>query len=167
MRSGSRRGEEPEERSGSAQYRPVLLASLCVLLLGLGAWQRAAVGGSPEGADVSLRLRANKATYTKGEALALTLRVVNESPRTVRLRFRDAQRYDVVLQDARGRTMWRWSTDRMFAEVRGEESLRPAGGQLTYRITVRQRFPPGPYTVLGIIPAEEGPFSASINIRIE
>jgi len=167
MRSGGRRGEEPVERSRSAQSLRVSLAGLFVLLLGLGAWQRPAVGGSPEGVSVSLVLKANKATYTKGQALALTLRVVNESPRTVRLRFRDAQRYDVVLQDAQGATMWRWSTDRMFAQVRGEESLQPAGGQLTYRITVRQRFPPGRYTVVGIIPAEDGPFSASTNIRIE
>jgi hypothetical protein len=167
MRSGIRRGEGPEKRSGSAKYRLVALASLCVPLLGLGTWQRSTVGESAEGVGVSLVLKANKATYTKGEPLALTLQVVNQSPRAVRLRFRDAQRYDVVLQDAQGRPMWRWSTGQMFADVRGEESLQPAGGQLSYRITVRHRFPPGRYTVLGIIPAEEGPFSASINIRIK
>jgi hypothetical protein len=167
MRSGSRRGEGPEKRSRSAKYRLVALVSLCVPLLSLGAWHQSAVGGSPEGAGVSLVLKANKATYTKGEPLALTLQVVNQSPRAVRLHFRDAQRYDVVVQDAQGGAMWRWSASQMFAQVRGEESLQPAGGQLTYRITVRQRFPPGHYTVVGIIPAEDGPFSASINIRIE
>jgi hypothetical protein len=167
MRSGGRRGKWPEERSRSAPYRLVLLASLLVLLPGLGAWHRSAVGESAERVGVSLVLKANKATYTKGEPLALTLQIVNQSPRAVRLHFRDAQRYDVVLQDAQGEAMWRWSTDRMFAQVLGKESLQPAGGQLTYRITIRNRFPPGPYIVVGTIPAEEGPFSASTNIRIE
>jgi hypothetical protein len=167
MRSGGRRGEEPEERFRSARYRLVALVSLLVPLLSLGAWQRPAVGESPEGVGVSLVLKANKATYTKGEPLALTLQVVNRSPLAVRLRFRDAQRYDVVLQDAQGTTMWRWSASQMFAQLRGEESLQPAGGQLTYRITIRNRFPPGPYIVVGTIPAEEGSFSASINIRIQ
>ncbi len=167
MRGGSKPREEPADRSRSERYRLVALASLFVPLLGLGAWQRPAVGESAEGVGVSLVLKANKATYTKGEPLALTLQVVNQSPRAVRLRFRDAQRYDVDLQDAQGGSVWRWSTNQMFAQVLGEESLPPAGGKLTYRITVRQRFPPGRYMVVGIIPAEEGPFSASINIRIE
>jgi len=167
MRSASRQGEEPEERSGTAQYRLLWLASLFVLLFGLGAWQRSAVGASPEGAGVGLVLKANKTTYTRGEPLALTLQLVNQSPRAVRLHYRDAQRYDVDLQDAQGGSVWRWSTNQMFAQVLGEESLPPAGGKLTYRITVRQRFHPGRYTVVGTIPAEEGPFSASINIRIE
>lgn len=46
-------------------------------------------------------------------------------------------------------------------------SLARTGGELTYRITVRERFPPGHYKAIDLIPTEEELLSASIRISIE
>jgi hypothetical protein len=48
----------------------------------------------------------------------------------------------------------------------GKETLRPSGGEILYRVAVRERFPPGRYMILGIISAEEGPLTATLEIRI-
>jgi hypothetical protein len=112
-------------------------------------------------------VKADREAYPAGEPLVLTLQVVNRSPQPVHLTFRTTQRYDLLVQDPRGRQVWRWGTGRAFAQVLGEETLAPAGGRLTYRITVRERFPPGRYTLIGIIPADEGPITASTDIRVE
>jgi hypothetical protein len=55
----------------------------------------------------------------------------------------------------------------MFAQVMGEETLQPTRGEVAYRITVREPFPRGRYTVIGMIPAEEGPMSANIKITVQ
>ena len=99
--------------------------------------------------------------------MALTLLVLNRSPQPVSLTFRNAQRYDIVVQDAKGDPVWRWSAGRMFAQVMGEETLQPTRGEVAYRITVREPFPQGRYTVIGMIPAEEGPMSANIKITVQ
>jgi len=116
---------------------------------------------------VDIFLEADKATYTQGEPVTLTLRVVNRSPQLVSLHFCDAQRCDFIVQDPQGQQVWRWAAGRVFAQVLGEDTLQPAVGELTYRTTVREHFPPGRYTVIGIIPAEEGRMSANISISIE
>lgn len=139
-----------------------------ILVLGLlGVWQQSGEAESPGRTGVDIFLEADKGTYTQGEPITLTLRVVNRSPQPVSLHFRDTQRYDFTMKDPQGHQVWRWSADRVFAQVLGEETLRPAVGELTYRITVSERFLPGRYTVIGIIPAEEGLMSANISIRIE
>lgn len=138
------------------------------MILGLlEVWQPREAAEGPERTGVGLVLEADKGTYTQGDPMTLTLRVVNRSPQPVSLQFRDAQRYDLVVQEPEGHEVWRWAAGRVFAQVVGEETLQPAGGELTYRITVSERFPPGGYTVIGIIPAEDGPLSASIRISIE
>lgn len=125
----------------------------------------AATGGN--GAQVGLVLRADKESYRQGEPIALTLQVVNRSPHSVTLQFPTAQRYDVLVQDAQGREVWRWSADRMVAQVVGKETLRPGGRPFTYRVTVREYLPTGRYSIIGLVPADPGPISATIDIRIE
>jgi hypothetical protein len=138
------------------------------LILGLvGVWQHLGAAESPKRTDVDLVLEADKVTYTQGEPVTLTLRVVNRGLEPVSLQFRDAQRYDLVVQDPQGHEVWRWAAGRVFAQILGEETLPPAGGELTYRITVRERFPPGHYRAIGLIPTEEELLSASIRISIE
>lgn len=125
-----------------------------------------AMATSARGPGVGLILKADKGTYAEGEPIALTLQVANQSPQPVTLQFRTAQRYDFVVQEPQGREVWRWPAGRMFAQVLGEETLPSGRDQLTYRITVRERFPSGHYTVVGIIATEQGPISARTTIRI-
>jgi hypothetical protein len=130
-----------------------------VILLGV-------LGLVAEGAALDLLLKADKSTYAPGEPIALTLEVANRGPHPVTLNFRTNQRYDIVIRDSQGREVWRWSAEQMFAQVLGEEILPPGTGTLTYGITLRERLAPGRYTAVGIIPAEAGPISTSLDFTI-
>ena len=50
--------------------------------------------------------------------------------------------------------------------VLGHETLGPSGGEFVARATAEGRFPPGIYTVKGIIPALEGGLSASASVTV-
>lgn len=139
-----------------------------ILILGLlGISQQGGEAEVSERAGVGVFLEADKGTYIPGEPITLTLRVVNHSPQPVSLYFRDAQRHDFIVQDPHGHEVWRWAAGRVFAQALGEETLPPAGGELTYRITVRERLSPGRYAVIGTIPAQEELLSESITISID
>jgi hypothetical protein len=116
---------------------------------------------------VSLLLRASKEVYAQGEPLELTLEVVNRSSQPVTLRFRTAQHYDLLVQNAQDQEVWRWSAERMFAQMLGQEILAPDGGKLTYRVVVREPLPRGSYTVIGVVPAVDARMSARLQITIQ
>jgi hypothetical protein len=117
--------------------------------------------------DVRLILRATKGVYAQGEPLELTLEVVNRSPRPVTLGFPTSQRYDLLIQNAQGQEVWRWSADRMFAQMLGQEVLSPNGGKLTYHVVVREKIPRGAYTAIGVVPAVDARLSARLDITIQ
>jgi hypothetical protein len=117
--------------------------------------------------DLSLILRATKGTYAQGEPLELTLEVVNHNQRPITLEFRTSQRYDLLIQKAQDQEVWRWSSERMFAQVLGQEVLSPDGGKLTYHVVVREQFPRGSYTVIGVVPAVDARLSARLDITIQ
>jgi hypothetical protein len=117
--------------------------------------------------DLGLVLRATKGVYAQGEPLELTLEVVNRSQRPITLGFRTAQRYDLLIQDAQGQEVWRWSAERMFAQMLGQEVLSPNGGKLTYHAVVREKIPRGSYTVIGVVPAVDARLSARLGITIQ
>lgn len=112
-------------------------------------------------------LAADKATYTPREPITFTLRAVNESSNPVRLGFRTSQRFDLVIKDAHGREVWRWSAGRVFAQVLGEETLSASGGELRFQVTVEREFSRGVYTVTGVIPALEGELSVRTTVTIQ
>jgi hypothetical protein len=137
------------------------LGRLTLLLFALTGF----TAGSVAGTGLNVVLTADKAAYTRSEPIVLTIAVVNRGLEPVTLQFRTAQRYDVAIHNAENVEVWRWSRGQMFAQVLGEETL--AGqGRLRYRVTVRHRFPPGPYTVVATVPAEGNARSASLQIAI-
>jgi len=120
---------------------------------------------SPE-SGIGVFLAADKRLYNQGETIEVTFGVLNRSAEPLTLRFRTAQRYDLLVQDARGQEVWRWSTDQFFAQALGEETLPAREGALTYRVSVRHPLAAGRYTVVGIIPAAEARMSASMEIEV-
>ncbi len=138
---------------------------LIVLVLGVCSFlPHHTQAGEAQGLTVTLA--ADKAVYAPGEPIALTLRVVNGTPKPVRLSFRTGQRFDLVMEDGQGREAWRWSVGRLFAQVLGEETLEPSGGEFLARGTAERTFPSGTYTVKGTIPALEGALSASTTVTV-
>jgi hypothetical protein len=129
--------------------------------------QDAAVEARAGTSEVSLLLRADKEVYAQGEPLELTLEVMNHSARPVTLKFRTAQRYDLLIHNAQGQEVWRWSAERMFAQMLGQETLAPAGGKLTYHVVQGETLPRGSYTVIGVVPAVDARLSARLQIMIQ
>ena len=138
--------------------------ALPLLCLVIGCQAKLAVSDAME-SGVSVVLTTNKQTYASGEPIELTLALMNGDSQPLTLRFMTAQRYDFTIHDRRGQQVWRWSAERFFAQVLGEETI-PPGNALSYRVTVRQSFPAGQYTVTGVIPTAEGRVSASLHIEI-
>jgi len=66
-----------------------------------------------------------------GDTVALALTVANAGREGVRLSFGTAQRYDFAVRNEAGVEVWRWSAERMFGQVAGEEEV-PSGGVLEY-----------------------------------
>lgn len=126
----------------------------------------AQVPQSGDPSSLKATLASDKPAYTPGEPITFTLRIVNSTPRPVRLSFRTAQRFDLVMEDGRGHEVWRWSAGRLFAQVLGQETLSASGGEFVAREAVGGTFPPGTYTVKGIIPAQEGALSARTTVTI-
>lgn len=137
------------------------LGGLTVLLFALLSF----VAGSAAGAGVDLVLTADKSTYARSGPIVLTIEVVNRGLEPVTLQFRTAQRYDVVVRNVANAEVWRWSDGQMFAQILGEETL-VGRGVLRHRVTVRQRFPSGRYTVVAIVPAEGAALEASLHITV-
>jgi hypothetical protein len=96
----------------------------------------------------------DKATYEPGEQVRLTLVIKNVSTETKRLSFRDGQRYEFVVTDGEGYEVWRWSADKFFIQVLGEEII-DTGQLLAYSERWNQQdeagnqVPAGAYAVLG------------------
>lgn len=129
----------------------------------------AALAGSAASAglpDVDVRARTDKRTYRPDEPIMVSLEIVNRGRQPVDLSFRSAQRYDVLIKDRQGRDVWRWSQGQMFAQILGTETLKPSR-RLRYRVSVRERLPPGAYTIVGVVPAMEGRLSSETRIEVQ
>ncbi len=73
-----------------------------------------------------------------GKPVGFTLTIKNTGAAPVAFSFSTAQRFDVVIWNDECAEMWRWSRDRMFAQVLGSLDL-PAGGTTTFKIPWDQR----------------------------
>jgi hypothetical protein len=70
---------------------------------------------------VGIGLTSYGAFYDQGKPVQLTITVA--ASESVTLYYRTAQRYDIVITDQEGQEVWRWSKDKTFGEVLGEETL--------------------------------------------
>jgi hypothetical protein len=85
-----------------------------------------------------------------------------------RLVFPTSQEYDVVLRDAAGQVIWRWSDGLVFAQAVHERTVT----QLTYSVDIPliqdgRGLPPGAYTVEGWLSTEPRQFSSAATIDIQ
>lgn len=111
---------------------------------GCAATGRAGVAG----VQVEVSVRPDRARYAAGEPIAVTLTARNPGPADVVLEFMTSQRYDMLVLDAAGDTVWHWSAGKAFLQVLGEEALAP-GAELAYQARYEGRLPAGEYTVVG------------------
>ena len=88
-----------------------------------------------QGLESSVTLDGNRFRFTVGAPISMTLSVTNCGDDPLHRFYRDSQRYDFIVQEAEdaevGSEAWRWSANRVFAQVLGEETLGP-GETVTY-----------------------------------
>lgn len=101
---------------------------------------------------LTIQVGTDKEIYQKGEPVVLFLTIAASEPTT--LYYRTSQRFDFMVADADGEQLWRWSADRAFLQVLGQEELEP-GMEFAYQEVWRQvgswesQVSPGVYTVTG------------------
>ena len=71
---------------------------------------------------VGIDLTTYGAFYAKGKPVPLTITIAASEPIT--LYYRTTQRYEIVISDAEGKEVWRWSKDKAFGEVLEQVSLQ-------------------------------------------
>jgi|GEM_PF-3807730 len=126
-------------------------------------------------AKMTVTLKLDRSAYehtAQGPAvLKAQLLVHNPGPGAVRLTFPSSQRYELEVRNERGQPVARWSQDRAFAMVLGEEEIPP--GDKTYGIELKlasedgQPLPAGRYTARGWVTCTEpDAYSATASFEI-
>jgi hypothetical protein len=87
------------------------------------------------------------------------LTLSNDSTKAIPLRCNDAQRFDLLVQNTSGKSVWRWSEDQMFAQMQSEETIQP-GESLVYTAVFTGTLSPAEYRASGVILCLEPPVSA-------
>ena len=106
-----------------------------------------------EASAVVVLLASNEPAYQPGMVATFTIAVDNSTNAPLTMTFPAAQLYDVVVL-AEETEVWRWSADRVFADVITERSFPPGLtllGRVTWdwRDTAGAPLPPGTYRAVG------------------
>jgi hypothetical protein len=147
----------------------ILVIIVAMIFLSLGLWLTASGNTTSEERNMNygISLTTDKMSYSIGEPIKMILNVFNYTEEDVTFYFNAAQRYDFIIEDEEGNEIWRWSKDRMFAMVLGEETFGPNNPEVIYTAEYKDRVSPGYYKVTGIFVAQEKPMSGSIIIEVK
>lgn len=117
--------------------------------------------------NYGISIMTEKLGYAPGEPVTMMLKVFNRTGEEVTFHFNTAQRYDFVIKDEEENEVWRWSKDRMFATVLGEETLGPDNPEAIYTAQYKGKLSPGSYKITGILVAVNRPMAGSITITVK
>lgn len=142
---------------------------IAVVFAGLGLWL-GVHGNSTLGEknmNYGISMMTDGLTYAVGEPITMTLKVFNNTEEEVTFHFNTSQRYDFVITDEEENEIWRWSGDRMFAMVLGEETLGPDNPEVTYTTQYKSELSPSYYKITGILVATDRPMTGSVTIIVK
>jgi len=147
----------------------ILIIIVVVVFSVLGLWLRASGNTTSEGKNISygISMSTNKMNYSVGEPITMTLKVFNYTEEDIVFQFNSAQRYDFIIKDENGNEVWRWSKDRMFVMVLGEETLGPSNPEIIYTVEYKGKLSSGYYKVTGILVAKDRPMSGNVIIIVK
>jgi hypothetical protein len=120
-----------------------------------------------------LKIDLPRDTFSSGENIPIELFLKNEGVEAVKLFYRTAQKFEVVVQSRRGSEIWRWSADKFFTQMLEEVILQP-GEEMSFSVSWNQvdnqgeRISSGRYRIIGWSMAKqlrEESVSAWIKIR--
>lgn len=140
---------------------PLLCASALAFACGPLSRSAEVRPADPAAADTTLRDLAASLDVAVKRAesgdVEFALRVTNATEKRLELSFPDGQTHDVVILDASGREVWRWSRDRMFTSA-VQTKLLGAGETTDYT----ERWTPpadaaGSFTVIASLRSSNNP----------
>ena len=147
----------------------ILVIIAVVVFSGLGLWLIAYGNTSSEERNMNygISMMTDKMSYSVGESIKITLKIFNYTQEDVVFHFNNSQRYDFIIEDKEGNEVWRWSEDRMFAMMLGEETLGPTNIEIIYSVKYKDKLSPGYYKITGFFVARDRPMSGSIIIEVK
>lgn len=145
----------------------VIIAIMVFSSLGLWLTAYGNITSEERNMNYGISMSTDKMSYSVGEPIMMTLKIFNYTEEGIVFHFNTAQRYDFIIEDEEGSKIWRWSKDRMFAMVLGEDTLGPNNPEVTYTVEYKGELIPGYYKVTGILVAEDRPMSGNIIIMVK
>ena len=146
-----------------------LFIIVVVVFSSLGLWLVAYGNITSEERNVNygISMMTDKMRYSVDEPVIMTLKIFNYTEEDINFCFNASQRYDFIIEDDEGNEIWRWSKERMFAMVLGEETLGLDNPEITYTAEYKGKLSPGYYKVTGILVAKDRPMSGNIIIMVK
>ena len=146
-----------------------LIKLVIIVILSLALWWGIYGNSASENKNMSygISMTTDKINYSIGEPIIMTVKIFNYTEEDVVFYFNSAQRYDFIIEDEEGNEVWRWSKDRMFAMMLGEEILGPHNSEAIYTVEYKGKLSSGYYKITGIIVAQDRPMSGSIIIEVK
>lgn len=147
----------------------ILVIIAITVFSGLGLWLIAYGNTTSEERNMNygISIMTDKMNYSVGEPITMAIKVFNHTGEEIFFHFNTAQRYDFIIEDEEGNKIWRWSKDRMFAMMLGEETLGPTNTEIIYTAGYKDKLSPGYYKITGIFVARDRPMSGSIIIEVK
>jgi len=146
----------------------ILVIIIAVVFSLLGLWLTAYGNATSEERNVNygISMMTDKMNYSVGEPIIITLKIFNYTEEEITFHFNTGQRYDFIIEDEEGSKIWRWSEDKMFTMVLGEEILGPTNPEVIYTAEYRGKLSSGYYKITGIFVVKDRPMSGSIIIEV-
>ena len=95
------------------------------------------------------------------EKLRFSLRVTNNTPKMLELRFADGQTHDFVVKDFAGKEVWKWSEGRMFTSAMRSETLKGKGAT-TFEESWNPKGMHGSFTAVAILRSNNFPIETTV-----
>ncbi len=129
---------------------------LCWGLVGLLSCSQAPPGATPNETRTDMASQNDLVTALEVEVGAGVVRFVlhltNPTTQPLVLEFASAQRYDFEVRTPAGQTVWRWSTDQVFAQMLGQETIA-SGASRDYSATWQPGEHKGMFVAVGRVTA--------------
>lgn len=148
----------------------IIVAIIAVMVFSaLGLWLTASGNAISDERNMNygISIMTDKMNYSVGEPIIIALKIFNYTEEEIIFHFNTGQRYDFIIEDGKGKEVWRWSEDRMFAMMLGEEVLGPTNPEVIYTVEYKGKLNPGYYKVTGVFIAQDRPMSGNVVIIVK
>jgi len=145
----------------------VIIAVLVFLSLGLWLTAYGNITSDERNMNCGISMMTDKMSYSVDVPIIMTLKIFNYTEEEITFHFNTGQRYDFIIEDEEGSKIWRWSEDKMFTMVLGEEILVPTNPEVIYTAEYKGKLSSGYYKVTGILVAKDRTMSGNVVIIVK